>query len=1224
MHPFPFEDLDREKGVELLKKKALGEVLFSQGTYQVEVVDEESFWPFLQVSDEGELKDGFCTCETYDEKRSCSHLAASYLMIMRDEKAPLHLRFQDSLFCFLCKMASRRHGYEPDAIHVKEEGVFEAKSLSGKELFSLKLKSETGKKILNDLLYNRPVETEETSLKFSNLPADELEAWREGRPSESLKFELSFWADLAKQLILWVEQKQNYKVEFSKEELPKRICITFPDLELVFYIARVNWPELIPTLCSVNSPLEVREMEECAIEKITYDKEAKKFQILSKNFEGLPKGKEGIQVGDYLYHPGVGFFMQPSDDLLTKKEIPQNLIAETLLRHAPIIERHLQGTKITSSKRKARYSLYIDDEGSLHVKLYLFSPEDFDLPTSCYYGPWVYIENRGFFLTEEQLFEAEKRVVPWDKVGEFVTRHRQWLSEFEGFGIFLIGVESELSYLIDEEGSLRFTGDVHEKESGAVDYGAWLYIRGRGFYAKKGERRTSIVRPGLVIEREEVSHFIHEQRDDLESVERFFSNHCPVEKSGLEIGFNDAGNIHIEPTYLLLPEYKNRKVDFFEEFAYVKGEGFSEMPSGIRLPADYQSARSIDPKEQKAFLHYDLDQIIPFALEVDRKLQKPQRISLKIYSLSRARGEGEWQVGLRYETNLGGLDLFAIWEGIKEKKAFLLTDAGLINLAHPRYNWLHTLKKRRFSRDRKKVRLTTLEWIRLTAFEEIQKPIGKGEAEKKLLKNLEKISSFKTRIKPDITGLKSTLRPYQTVGVNWLFSLYYHGISAMLCDEMGLGKTHQAMALMSAIKNREAEAKILVVCPTSVIYHWEELLKNFLPGIRTLVYYGVTRSLRGFEENYDLILTSYGTLRSEKETFPGMHFELAVFDELQIAKNKQSQTHRALRRLDAKMRVGLTGTPIENRLLELKSLFDIILPGFMPTDQIFKELFIKPIEQHQDKGKEKLLSRLINPFILRRKKDEVLQDLPERIEEISYCDLSDEQHRLYEETYLQSRDMISHEMEEDKVPYMHIFAMLTRLKQICDHPALISKDPREYERYKSGKWELFTELLAEALESGQKVVVFTQFVDMAVIIENHLKKKNIGFAGIRGATRDRKAQLHKFRDDPECRVFVGTLQAAGTGIDLISASVLIHYDRWWNPAKEEQATARVHRIGQRRGVQVFKLVTKKSVEEHIHNIIEKKKKLQRIVGFDDENSIKTLSESELTDLMRELGRDLSS
>ncbi len=1220
MQNFPEKDLKRAR--ELLETKALGEVLFSQGTYQVEIVDKESYWPFLQINDEGELTDGFCTCEPYDEERSCPHLVASYLMIMGVEKKPLHLRFQDSLFSFLCKMAARRHGYEPDAIHVKKEGIFEAKSLSGKELFSLKVKTPAGKKIIDELLYNRPVETEETSLKFSNLPADELEAWRDGRPSESLKFELSFWADLAKQMLLWQDQKKEYKIQFSDEELPKRIQITFHDLEFAFYIARVNWPELIPTLNSIEAPLTLNEMEACSIEKITYDPQAQKFHLTSKTEKGLPKDKEGMQVGEYLYHPGRGFYMQPSDDLLTQKEISKEQISEMLLRHAPTIERYLEGTKITSSKRKARYSLYIDDEGSLHVKLYLFTPKDFDAPTSNYFGSWVYIENRGFYLTEEQLFDDSERIIPWDKVGEFVTRHRQWLSEFEGFGIFLIGVESELSYHLDVNDRLHFDGDIHEKESGAVDYGSWLYIRGRGFYAKKGERRTSIVRPGLRVEKEEIAHFIHEQRDDLESVDHFFSAHCPVEKSGLRVLLDEENRIQILPTYYYLPEYKKREIHFFEDFAYVKGEGFSQLPTNIRLPADFQQTRTIEPKDQKNFLHYDLEQILPYVLEIDRRLQKPQRIILKIDSLTRARGEGEWHAGLRYKTNLGTLDAFVIWEGIKEKKTYLLTEAGLISLSNPRYNWLHPLKKKRFSRDRKKVRLTTLEWIRLSAFEEIHKPLGKTAEEKKLLKNLEKISSFKTRSKPDTTGLKSTLRPYQTLGVNWLFSLYYHGISGMLCDEMGLGKTHQAMALIAAIKNRETDAKILVVCPTSVIYHWEELLQNFLPGVRALVYYGVSRSLRGFEENYDLILTSYGTLRSEKETFPGMHFHLAVFDELQIAKNKQSQTHRALRRLDAKMRVGLTGTPIENRLLELKSLFDVILPGFMPTDQVFKELFVKPIEQHQDKQKEKLLSRLIHPFILRRKKDEVLQDLPERIEEISYCDLSSDQKQLYEETFLKSRDLISHEMEEEKVPYMHIFAMLTRLKQICDHPALISKDPHAYEKYTSGKWELFVELLSEALESDQKVVVFTQFVDMALIIENYLKKNNIGFAGIRGATRDRKAQLHKFRDDPECRVFVGTLQAAGTGIDLISASVLIHYDRWWNPAKEEQATARVHRIGQKRGVQVFKLVTKKSVEEHIHNIIEKKKRLQTIVGFDDETSIKSFNETELTELMRELGQDI--
>ena len=206
---------------------------------------------------------------------------------------------------------------------------------------------------------------------------------------------------------------------------------------------------------------------------------------------------------------------------------------------------------------------------------------------------------------------------------------------------------------------------------------------------------------------------------------------------------------------------------------------------------------------------------------------------------------------------------------------------------------------------------------------------------------------------------------------------------------------------------------------------------------------------------------------------------------------------------------------------------------------------------------------------------------------------------------------------------MHIFSVLSKLKQICNHPAMINKDYDNFLKYRSGKWDLFVERLEEARESGQKVVVFSQYLDMMDMIEKYLNLNNIGFAEIRGSTKKRREEIERFKNDPACEVFVASLQAAGSGIELTSASVVIHYDRWWNPAKENQATDRVHRIGQSRGVQVFKLVTKKSVEERIHELIEKKSKLfESVVGFDEQDQIKSLSRQELIELVKTLEKDI--
>ena len=277
------------------------------------------------------------------------------------------------------------------------------------------------------------------------------------------------------------------------------------------------------------------------------------------------------------------------------------------------------------------------------------------------------------------------------------------------------------------------------------------------------------------------------------------------------------------------------------------------------------------------------------------------------------------------------------------------------------------------------------------------------------------------------------------------------------------------------------------------------------------------------------------------------------------------------------MRLGLTGTPIENALIELKALFDVVLPGYMPTKRSSKSFLLTLLKKNKMKRKS-LLGKLIKPFILRRKKTEVLLELPDKIEQISYCYLSDEQRKMYQDMIASSRDMLVKAIKGRRVAcpeYMHIFALLTSLKRICDHPCLVNKNSKDYEKHTSGKWDLFIELLKEARESGQKVVVFSQYLDMLDIIEMYLRKEQIGFAGIRGSTRDRMEQLTRFRDDPACEVFVASLQAAGVGIDLVSASIVMHYDRWWNPARENQATDRVHRMGQNRGVQVFKMVRKR-------------------------------------------------
>jgi SNF2 family DNA or RNA helicase len=1240
MENVPFSKKDLAEGKTLLHSGKVGQVLFSEGTYQVEVAErgkKERYWPFLQLDDEGHILDCFCNCATAEKKKNCPHLAAAFQKIFNESSIPLHVRFRTSLWNQLCQLASRRHGYDPNVLKGKTQ-VYEAQSVTGKKLFTVKGSDAKSKKRLQELLFKRTVETEETSLKFSNLPPEEIALWREGKPSHHLQYELSFWSDLAKWMMSLQEEHQKYTIRFEEggeKSLPQWIQIDFPSLSVGFYIAEVNWPNLIPTLSHVVSPLPVHEFQEYKIESIRYDAKKRELHIQrsllpSVKTSSSEEAINGIAVGEWLFVPHKGFFPQQIDPIFKQDVIPREKIGSVLLKHPLIMQKYLKGTKIQLSHVKAQYHIHFDREENLHIACYVSEQGDLQKEESTYFGPWVFVQGKGFFHLENLLFDGVEKVVWRAQMNDFINRHRIWLGGFEGFQTHVFTIESQLHFSVTKEGFLKFDASIElaDATDEMIDFGEWIYLKGKGFFAKRVARGNALIQPGTIVHKSEIASFIRLHRDELESLKGFFSSRCPLEKSGLEIFLDQAKRIVVRPYFQYIPPYDASSVQIFGDFLYVEGEGFCEIPFEKRVPEAYVKEKVIPIADESYFVLYELDALKPCILSIQRELQKPKDLHLRVRRLQQSEKTkaAEWLLEADFETEMGNVDLFEVWQAIQENKRYHFSDAGLLLLKHPRFTWLKSLPKRRWLKGGKQLKLTTMEWLKLTVFEDLRPPLGATPDERETRQLITQLTSFQTDQAIDLSGFKSDLRSYQEVGLRWLWFLYLNGLSGMLCDEMGLGKTHQAMGLIAASRNSDASTKkILVVCPTSVIYHWEELLKNFLPQIRVLVYYGISRKLESFETQADLLLTSYGTLRSEKQALSELEFEIAIFDELQIAKNAQSQTHKALKKIRANMRLGLTGTPIENRLLELKALFDVVLPGYLPHEAQFKELFVNPIEKSQDTEKKSLLSKLIKPFILRRKKSEVLLELPDKIEEIAYCDLSDEQRELYKKTFLLHREALLHDLQNETkpVPYLHVFSLLSTLKQICDHPCLITKQYSDYKKHKSGKWDLFVELLQETRDSGQKLVVFSQYLDMLDMIEAHLKENHIGYAGIRGSTRNRKEQLDKFREDPQCEIFLASLQAVGVGVDLVSASVVIHYDRWWNPARENQATDRVHRIGQNRGVQVFKLVTKGTIEEHIHRLIEKKLTLMEgIIGFDEHDQIKGLDRKELLQLLWLINKDI--
>lgn len=546
----------------------------------------------------------------------------------------------------------------------------------------------------------------------------------------------------------------------------------------------------------------------------------------------------------------------------------------------------------------------------------------------------------------------------------------------------------------------------------------------------------------------------------------------------------------------------------------------------------------------------------------------------------------------------------------RKKNRFLYTDQGIIDLKAEKISSLLISAKNTRNGTISLANAALLQFRGTSLSTRIQ-------GEEKLVSRVRQILKFKpVRELEPLEGLNCNLREYQKLAVQWLFFLYDNHFGGLLCDEMGLGKTIQIIAWFLGIKKqRSDEGAFLVVCPTSVISHWKRLLEAFTPSLKVKIYHSAQRDAV-LNEPFDVLLTSYGIMRNDWQKLAGVKFDLTVFDEVHQLKNKETLSSQAALGIAAHIKIGITGTPIENRISDLMSLFDLVMPGLFNEDNFENEQFIFSLEQ-KNSAESQQLKRLISPFIMRRLKQTVLKELPEKIEDIRSCSLSDTQHEIYEAAVRERGGPIIEQLKnsESPIPYMHIFSLFSFLKQVCNHPALVTGKVEDYDLYQSGKWELFTELLDESLESDQKVVIFSQFLGMVEIIRLYLTSRGIGHVVLTGSTTNREQVIKKFAEDNECKVFVGSLMAGGVGIDLVAGSVVIHYDRWWNPAREDQATDRVHRFGQKRVVQVFKMVTEGTLEERIADVIERKKELSRQMLVEDSaESLKCFSREELLEL----------
>lgn len=1222
------DNLEPYRGIaeEYLAENRIGDIEFSGATYQVQVSDfntDQPVWAFIQLDKSGSISDAFCSCESEDESNACAHTAAAFLYLYHIDGVPLHQRFYRSLWYFLCNRFAERSDYSTECLKKEGDRRFAWRSPSGKLLFEMEAKNEEGWRLIHTFLTGRDEETEETSLKFSNLTPEEIQQWKEGKPSSQLKFELSFWNELAKWIMLRQDRKMDDTIDFglSAGGFPNWIHVDLGDMAVGFYLSRANLPNVIPLLTTVNCPYEVRGVGEADIESITYDQETGKLHIeTSEQTVQHPADEidveKSVDLGNWLFVPHIGFFAKSHHSLLGERSLEGEEIAWVFKEHLETVEKKLEGTRLYADPMKISYALHFDPSWNLHIESFLIQPGDMTQPFSKQYGNWFYVQDDGFYQTEPSYFDQIATLITPDEMAGFIAKNKLWLNSQEGFHTYLASVDTQVYYRVDEKGNVWFESGLQDTLEGEEhhDFGNWVYVPGAGFYQKTARHLGIPVMPGSCLDPPNVAPTIRMYRDELNHIKGFFSERCPVASSKLHIGLNDEGRITHFLHHEVKPEYADTHLRFYGDFVYAPNEGFHELPLPPGFPKEYLDPKVIPIEGEEVFIHFDLPYMRELADEVDPRLQQPKKVQLTCKEISEE--SGLYHAHLHYQSEIGQVPAVDLWKGIHEKKQFVFTNAGIVDLEEDRFRWLRGVKKGHVDVKKKQLTLSALEILKLNAFDHIEHSKGKTGG---LLKQ---ITSQDSPTEPDTTGLKSELRPYQQIGLKWLWSLYHHHLSGLLCDDMGLGKTHQSMALIQAVRNSQTKPMhFLVVCPTSVIYHWQSKLHAYLPELRVCTFYGQNRSMEGFHQEYDVLLTSYGVWRREVKLLKETEFEVAVFDEVQMAKNRKSKLHHSLTQANAKFRLGLTGTPIENHLQELKALFDIVLPGYMPGEEEFNHYFAKPIEKNRDLQKQLLLRKFVSPFILRRKKEEVLTDLPEKIEEISFCPLLPEQRKYYQNMLSASKKEIIKQLDkaDQPIPFVHVFALLSKLKQICNHPAVVLKEPENYKKHSSGKWDLFVELLNEARESQQKVVVFSQYLAQLDIIENYLSEHQIGYAGIRGSTSERGKQIERFNQDPSCEVFVASLQAAGLGIDLTAASVVIHYDRWWNAARENQATDRVHRIGQSRGVQVFKMVTRGTFEEKIHAMIERKGKLMEdIVGMDDQQMIKQLDRQQILELLQDV------
>jgi SNF2 family DNA or RNA helicase len=454
--------------------------------------------------------------------------------------------------------------------------------------------------------------------------------------------------------------------------------------------------------------------------------------------------------------------------------------------------------------------------------------------------------------------------------------------------------------------------------------------------------------------------------------------------------------------------------------------------------------------------------------------------------------------------------------------------------------------------------------------------------------------------------------------VGWLGLLRRRGWGGILADEMGLGKTVQTLAHLEALRRAGLPEgrPSLVVCPTSLIFNWMAEAREFAPELRLLALQGTERErLFAAVRDHHLAVTSYALLRRDLDRHLEVEYDTVILDEAQHIKNRQTQNAQAVKGLRCRHRLVLTGTPIENSVLDLWSIFDFLMPGYLGSAADFRDRYEVPVVRDRDVACTARLARRVRPFLLRRTKREVAPELPARLDQVAWCELTADQRAVYRQVLEAARrEVLGASDSSEARRRVAALTALLRLRQTCCDLRLLGVEQPDASSA-SGKLELFGELLDEILDGGHRVLVFSQFVALLGLLREWLEARNLTFCYLDGATRDREAVVRRFQEDDRIPVFLISLKAGGTGLNLTGADTVIHFDPWWNPAIQAQASDRAHRIGQTRVVTTYKLIARGTVEEKIHQLQAQKRELFQSALGDEERLASVLSWDELQALM---------